>query len=103
MTPPRIGVTETITDDSTGANPRYEMWVIKSAAGAIPSSQARQAYFGRHDEHAQLNWDDVEPLATVFANPMQRYDSMGSCGPRYRPPSRCAADMPEAIRGSCGT
>ncbi|MHC2557996.1 hypothetical protein ACVJ6Q_009333, partial [Bradyrhizobium elkanii] len=30
VTPPRIGVTNRITEDSTGANPTREMWVIES-------------------------------------------------------------------------
>ena len=56
-----------------------------------------------HDEHPELRRHDVEPLAHVLADPVQRRcGSRGRRDPRCRRPSRCAAGAPAARRGSSG-
>ena len=48
--------------------------ISRAGAGACttPSSHGRQAYLGRRrDEHPELRRHDIQPLALVFADPVQ--------------------------------
>ena len=80
--------------------------ISRAGAGACttPSSHWRQAYFGPdRDQHPELRRHDIQPLALVFADPVQRapaaaagfvVDVDGGLNPRQMRRQRAAIGSP---------